>query len=40
MVLTLMIRRKKRLELIKIVFVTYLNPFEFKSVVDLENYGF
>jgi hypothetical protein len=35
-----MIRREKKLELMKIVFVTHMSPFGFKSVVDLENYGF
>ncbi len=35
-----MIGREKKLELMKIVFVTHLSPFGLKSVVDLENYGF
>jgi hypothetical protein len=39
-ILTLMIRREKRFELMKIVFVTHLSPNGLKSLVDLENYGF
>jgi hypothetical protein len=39
-ILTLMIRREKTLEMMKIIFVTHLSPFGLKSVVDLENYGF
>jgi len=38
-ILTLMIRRAKGLELMKIVFIT-LEHIWFKSLFDLENYGF
>jgi hypothetical protein len=38
-ILTLIIKRAKGLELMKIVFITHLNTFGSK-VLDCENYGF
>jgi len=35
-----MIRRAKRLELMKIIFLTHLNTFALEVFLTLKNYGF